>query len=274
VVVTCHDLLAVRGSLGEETDCAASPLGKILQRWILRGLARASVIACVSTATLRDVERILQPAVGGAQTQLVPMGLNHDYRPLAPEEAEARLAASSLAGRPFVLHVGSNLRRKNREGVLRSFAGTAAQWNGQLVIAGQPLTPELWSLAGSLEITARIVEVTNPSNEMLEALYNRATALIFPSRFEGFGWPIIEAQACGCPVICSDIPPLPEVAGEAALVCAVEDVAGFSSAILRLANPGEREAWARKGLANVRRFATHRMIGDYLAIYERTNAQV
>src|SRR4051812_10491561 len=59
VVVTCHDLLAVRGALGEETDCAASVTGKFLQRWVVRGLRRATVIACVSEATRSDVQRIV-----------------------------------------------------------------------------------------------------------------------------------------------------------------------------------------------------------------------
>jgi glycosyltransferase involved in cell wall biosynthesis len=181
--------------------------------------------------------------------------------------ADARL--SSIAGLRdrYAFHVGSNLRRKNREGVLRIFARTAARWDGQLVFAGQPLSPALRELAASLRIADRIVEIPKPDNDTLEALYSRATALLFPSRFEGFGWPIIEAQACGCPVISSNSGPMPEVVGEGGLLRDVEDEAGFAEDLLRLTEPAERERWSQKGLANVQRFTIERMVQDYLRIY-------
>ena len=83
----------------------------------------------------------------------------------------------------------------------------------------------------------------NPDNESLEALYNCAIALLFPSTFEGFGWPIAEAHACGCPVLCVDREPMTEVAGAAALIHPVEDEAGFAADLLRLTNPEERARW-------------------------------
>lgn len=272
VVVTCHDLLAVRGALGEDTDCPASAAGKWLQRWILHGLSRAAIIACDSSATKEDADRLVNLERHGARTCYIPIGLNHPYRPLADAEARARLAEiPSLVG-PYVLHVGSNLRRKNREGVLRIFAKTAARWSGQLVFAGQPLSAELRALAASLQITDRIVEVRKPRNDLLEALYNCATCLLFPSRFEGFGWPIIEAQACGCPVVCSASGPLPEVAGDGGLIRDVEDEAGFADDVLRLTDPAEREHWRTKALANLERFTTERMVQEYLRIYNEATA--
>ena len=264
VVTTCHDLLAVRGGLGEDTDCPASFAGRRLQRWILAGLSRATTVACVSSATKVDADRML---TGGTRTRLVSNGLNHTYHPVPRPMADARL--SSIAGLRdrYVFHVGSNLRRKNREGVLRIFARTAARWDGQLVFAGQPLSPALRELAASLRITDRIVEIPKPDNDALEALYSRATALLFPSRFEGFGWPIIEAQACGCPVISSNSGPMPEVVGEGGLLRDVEDEASFAEDLLRLTDPAERERWSQKGLANVQRFTIERMVQDYLRIY-------
>jgi len=178
-----------------------------------------------------------------------------------------RLASVPGLDVPFVLHVGSNLRRKNRDGVLRIFAKTAARWNGQLVFAGQPLSAELRDLAKSLGIAERVIEVHKPDNALLEALYNRATALLFPSRFEGFGWPIIEAQACGCPVVCSTSGPLPEVVGEGGLSRPVEDEAGMADDVLRLADPEERSRWAKRALLNIERFSTEQMIRSYLEIY-------
>lgn len=271
VVVTCHDLLAVRGALGEQTDCPASWTGRILQRWILRGLRQADQIACVSRATARDAERLLG---NGAKIRVVDLGLNYPYRRLDPETARLGLAGirGLRADAPFVLHVGSNLRRKNREGVLRIFARDKEKWDGQLVFAGDRLSPPLLRLADELGIAQRVVQIENPDNKTLEILYNSALALLYPSRFEGFGWPVIEAQACGCPVLSSNSGPLPEVAGEAALMRDVEDEEGFAADLLRLTDPAERKLWSDKSLRNAERFSTERMIHQYIEIYRQLGA--
>ena len=75
-------------------------------------------------------------------------------------------------------------------------------------------------------MTERVVEVVKPTDGELEALYNRATCLLFPSKFEGFGWPAVEAQVCGCPVLCSDAGSLGEVVGDSAFVRPVGDEEG------------------------------------------------
>ena len=274
VLVTCHDLLAVRGALGEETDCPATFTGKIFQRWILQGLKRATALACVSRATLRDAERLVVRNQGQPQLHIIPNGLNYPYRKQPAEIARARLSGILNLERPFVLHVGSNLRRKNREGLVRSFSLTKNDWNGQLVLAGDPLHDDLRSLGEDLSILDRIVEVTNPDSMLLEALYSSAVALVYPSRFEGFGWPIIEAQACGCPVICSNREPLPEVGGDAALLRDVDDEAGFASDILRLLDPAEREGWSEKSLCNAEKFSAEKMIARYTELYRELGAEV
>ena len=276
VLVTCHDLLAVRGGLGEQTDSPASITGRILQRWILSGLRRANALVCVSRATARDVERLVDRATGLPQISDVRLGLNYPYRKLEPEVARARLAR--IAGvdldLPFVLHVGSNARRKNREGVLRIFSRCREKWNGQLIFAGDLLGPQFRSLASALGISDRVIQVENPADEILEALYNCALALLYPSRFEGFGWPVIEAQACGCPVVCSNAGPIPEAAGDAGLFHDVDDEAGFAADLLRLTNRTEREAWSEKSLRNAERFSTDQMIAQYIDIYRQLGARL
>lgn len=270
VVVTCHDLLAVRGARGEATDCPASATGRILQRWIVHGLESAAAVACVSPATLRDAERLVRRTDGKPALELITLGLSYPYRVLSAAETRERLAkiASLKPDTAFVLHVGSNLRRKNREGVLRIFARCKDNWNGSLVFAGDPLSDSLRSLGRELGVADRIVEIPNADSETLEALYNHAVALLFPSTFEGFGWPIAEAHACGCPVLCVDREPMVEVAGEAALAHPVEDEAGFAADLLRLANPEERARWSAKALENAKRFSTARMISEYVALYQ------
>lgn len=274
VVVTCHDLLAVRGALGEATDCPASATGKILQRWIVRGLESAAAVACVSRATLRDAEQLVCRTDGKPALELITLGLSYPYRVLSPAETRERLAgiAALTPDKPFVLHVGSNLRRKNREGVLRIFAKCKDKWNGSLVFAGDPLSDSLRSLGRELGVAGRIVEIPNANSETLEALYNAAIALLFPSTFEGFGWPIAEAHACGCPVLCVDREPMAEVAGDAALAHPVEDEAGFAVDLLRLTNPEERARWSAKAIENAERFSTARMISEYVTLYRSLGA--
>ena len=269
VVVTCHDLLAVRGARGEPTGCPASATGKVLQRWIVAGLRKATAIACVSHATLEDARRIIPQQNGRPTLGVITLGLHYPYRPLPPDEARNRLAEFSPlgAGAPFVLHVGSNVRYKNREGVLRIFARSREKWNGLLVFAGEPLSPSLHTLSRQLSISDRIVELPGISNELLEALYNCAVALLYPSTGEGFGWPIAEAQACGCPVLCADRAPMADVAGPAGLTHDPDDEAGFSADILRLTEPAERERWSARSLENACRFSTARMISEYCDLY-------
>jgi glycosyltransferase involved in cell wall biosynthesis len=269
VVATCHDLLAVRGALGEETDCPASWTGKILQRWILVGLRRVSAVACVSRATKADAVRLLGGSENAPRITVIENGLNYDYRPLPEEKVRARLEKLSplKLDRPFVLHVGSGLRRKNREGVLRIFARTKDHWNAQLVFAGDALSNDLWTQARALGIADRMVEIVSAESELLEALYNCAHALLFPSRFEGFGWPIAEAQACGCPVLCRDAAPMSEVAGGAALLRDIGDEDGFADDLLRLRDPATREKYRELGLENAARFGAKKMAEQYLALY-------
>ena len=275
VVVTCHDLLAVRGGLGEETDCPATFTGRLLQKWILRGLGHAEAIACDSQATASDADRLL----GQREShwlKVIPLGLNYDYKRITPDIAADRLKQikSLDVHRPFALHVGSNLRRKNRDGILRIISRVKDRWNGQMVFAGEPLSRDLRRYAAKLGVADRIVEAPDAGDELLEALYNMALALLYPSRFEGFGWPVIEAQACGCPVICATAEPLPEVAGDAGLFHPVEDEEGFARDLVRLNEPGERTRWSEKSLANARRFSTSEMVNQYVTIYQRLGARL
>ena len=237
----CHDLLAVRGALGEDTDCPASTTGKLLQAAILRGLQRTAGIACISEATLRDFKR-LSPQYQGP-VNCVPLPLNFPYHP--------DVAAVPAVQQPYVLLVGSNHRRKNRETAIRAMAAIADRWPGTMVFAGQALSDGQRALIEQLGLTQRVHEILQPSNRDLQQLYSHATALVFPSRFEGFGWPIIEAQACGCPVICSQREPHPEVSGGCAMFCDADDSTAFGNAIITLSSASAaRDALIAGGLRN------------------------
>lgn len=279
VLVVCHDLGAVRGALGEDTDCPASRMGRVLQSWIARSLGMADLIACVSTATLRDVQRLIrQPDGSRPPTRLVFNGLNARFAPLESAEARKRLALVPRLDpdAPFVLNVGSSLPRKNRDGILRIFARIKDRWpEGRLVFAGEALPEPTRELAQRLGIMERVVEIIKPSADVLTALYSRAFAFLFPSRFEGFGWPVIEAQACGCPVLSSDAGALKEVVGEGGFVCAADDEAAFANELWRIINdPSARSRWVEAGFENAKRFGTDAMIDEYICIHEELVAGV
>lgn len=265
-LVTCHDLLAVRGALGELEQMRGSRLAIYLQRWICAGLKRAAFIACDSTATIEDARRILGRSGG---MSVVLLSLNYPFQALPDAEAERRLSGISGLEKPFLFHVGANHPRKNRDGILRVFARVACQSRLRMVFAGRPLSSDLLGLAHELGVEDRIVQVNQPGVQVLEALYNRALALIFPSRSEGFGWPPIEAQACGCPVVASDIQPLTEVLGQSAILHHVDDEPAMAASVARLASDAEyRQRIRQLGLENVRsRFQTARMIDDYISLY-------
>jgi glycosyltransferase involved in cell wall biosynthesis len=273
-VVTCHDLIAVRSALGEELHCPVSFTGKMLQRWILRSLCQADALVCVSTATRDDAKRLVKCDDAMPKIEVANLGLSYPYRKLSQLEAMARLKNIPGFELPFVLHVGSNLPRKNREGVLRIFARNKNKWNARLVFAGDPLDAAQLSIANGLGIADRIIQVKDATDESLEALYNCAIALVYPSFSEGFGWPIIEAHACGCPVVSSNLAPLPEAAGNAGLFHDVSDEAGFAADLLRLNAPTERALWSEKSLRNAERFSTQKMISRYIDIYRSLGAQV
>jgi len=266
-VVTCHDLLAVRGSLGDDMAfCPTGAMGRVLQRRILRGLEAAPVVACVSHATARDFKR-LAPGYAGV-TEVVTMGLNTAFKPLDPSEAWRRLAGLPLVPHvPFVLNVGSSLPRKNREACLRILSRLDAERVRLLVFVGQRLTPAQLRLASESGVRERVVELGEVPKTQLEALYSAAHALLFPSLAEGFGWPALEAQACACPVVCSNRTSLPEVVGNAAFMNDPDDEPAFARSLMQLFDPRLRLGAIQAGLENVSRQSTERMIANYCAIY-------
>ncbi|HEX8372046.1 MAG TPA: glycosyltransferase family 1 protein [Chthoniobacterales bacterium] len=266
VVSTCHDLLAVRGALGEDTDCPASSFGKLLQSKILAGLRQSQLVICVSKATEGDLNRLAPET----SSTVIPLPLNQPYSVLPHEETTRRLASadSRLLDQPYILHVGSSLKRKNREGILRIFARIAGQFPGKLVFAGEKLHTHQHQLAAELGLTERVIEISGPSSSVIEALYNRAFAFVFPSKTEGFGWPIIEAQACGCPVLAARTTSLPEVLGDGGFLLDLDDEEGFANALLALQDSSVREAAIQRGFRNLERFGTDRIIDQYLAAYQ------
>ncbi|MDX1953706.1 MAG: glycosyltransferase family 1 protein [Verrucomicrobiota bacterium] len=272
-VTTCHDMLAVLGALGREPDCPASTTGRYLQKWILNGLASSRHVVCVSNNTRRDLEELL-PSSPRPELHTVYNGLNHSYSPMQPEESQRLMkSAGAKISSPFLLHVGSGQPRKNRETILKVFAQVRERYPAQMVFAGSPLTDSQSKLATDLKISEFVREVVSPSNELLNALYSEALALLFPSRSEGFGWPIIEAQASGCPVVTSNRTSIPEIVLDTGLTAEPDDVATLTEHCLTLTKLETRNRYRGLGLQNALRFTTDSMIEGYIHVYRAAAAQ-
>lgn len=267
-MVTCHDLLAVRSALGEIPSNPTGWSGRIFQRWILSGLRQAQHVVCDSAQTQAELLRVA--ALPAARSRVVPIALNYPYSPMPPDEARARFRGLGVTECwPYFLHVGGGQWYKNRPGVVRIFqllATLPAFERHHLVMAGKPWPPELRELAQRSGLAGRMHEWPEVSNEDLRALYSMAEALLFASLAEGFGWPIAEAQACGCPVVTSDRPPMTEVGGAGAVYIDPEDEAAAARTIAEALT--RRDALVQAGLHNARRFSQAEMAAGYLDAYQ------
>lgn len=269
--ITCHDVLAIRGALGHpEAYCAASRTGVVLQRWILKNLRLARRVACVSHLTLTHLCEAVGEKSPPAGWRVVHNALNADFVKIETPAAEEILARQGLAvPRPFLLHVGSNLPRKNRRMLLQMIQQPDRAWPGSICFAGEPADAELSGEARTLGLADRVHSVPRPDHQTLCALYSLAHAFVFPSFSEGFGWPLIEAQACGVPVIASNLEPLPEVSGGAALHADPHNAPAFAAALLTLNDPTARMSLIEQGVRNTGRFGLSQMIDGYLALHDQ-----
>lgn len=268
-VVTCHDLLAIRSALGEIPQNRTGWTGRQLQRLIRGGLSKAQHIVCVSDATRRDLLRLVD--ISECRVSRSYNALNYPYSRMEAREAECLLRRFPIdMNRPFLLHVGGNQWYKNRLGVLQMFFHVRQLAVGrklQLVMAGKPWTTEMRLFVVEHGISDVTFELTGVANEDLRALYSTAAVMLFPSHQEGFGWPIVEAQACGCPVVTSKRSPMDEVGGTAAIYVDPDDPKSAAAVVERALDlaPGMREA----SMLNATRFSESSMIEDYLSLYDR-----
>jgi glycosyltransferase involved in cell wall biosynthesis len=278
-VVTCHDMMPIRSARGEIPQNPTSWTGKCFQQLILNGLKRAGFTACVSSATQRDLLRL----TGGSpeNTRVVLMSLNYDYTPMPLAEARARICALTRMESPYILHVGGGSWYKNRRGALEIYARTRRLMAGRssfpkLIYTGPPLDAEIGSMAAEYpELASNVIRLSGVDPETLRALYSAAELLLFPSWDEGFGWPIIEGQACGCRVVTTNREPMTEVGGDAAFYIDPHDPEGAAAKIVELLDqtPDQRALAVQKGLANLARFSETRMIEGYLGIYQTVLSQ-
>jgi glycosyltransferase involved in cell wall biosynthesis len=266
-VITCNDMLAVRSALGEFPQNPIRWTGKRLQRMIVRGLKRSKRVICISKATRDDVLRIT--GLASDIVSVVYMGLNYDYSPMDKEKAIRIIKDRGFDIRePFLLHVGKGSWYKNRSCALKIFDEYIKTDQGSkfnMIFAGTPLSGGMIDYIREQNIQDRVSVLTGLDQESLKALYSLATALIFPSIAEGFGWPIIEAQACGCPVFTSNKAPMTEVGGNGAVYFDPDNPKQAARIIAD--NLSNRAKVIQAGFDNVKKFTSYGMIDEYLKVY-------
>ena len=280
-VVHVHDLLALRSALGDVPENPTAWSGKLYQRYIRRGFGQAKHFISVSNKTCDDLHRFGN--VTAITSELIYNGLNHPYTPMALIEALQVLeyAGFTLNQEGMLLHLGGSQWYKNLAGVIRLYSEYAKREKNPLPLWCVSPNPSasVQALLKKVPSQGKVLFVQGIDNHTLQAAYSLARAFIFPSLAEGFGWPIIEAQACGCPVITTDAAPMNEIGGGAATYIPVlrmtddpQQWAQQAAATLKnllAKSETQRQALVNEGITNVSRFDADAAIEGYLNVYRQ-----
>lgn len=231
-IMTVHDLTFL-----VHPETAEPRLRRYLSAAVPRSLRRADLVLVDSLATRDDLRRLL--GLDPSRAELLYPGVDPRFRPLPPAETAPVRAQLGLPGR-FLLFVGTIEPRKNLARLIEAFARLADDPGGayadlHLVVAGRRgwLYDEIFATVGRLGLRARVHFPDFVADDQLPALYNLAEAFVYPSLYEGFGFPALEALACGTPVVTTQVSSLPEVVGAAAVLADPHDSAAIAAGIAR-----------------------------------------
>ncbi|HEY1007824.1 MAG TPA: glycosyltransferase [Sphingobacteriaceae bacterium] len=284
-VFHCHDFLAQRSALGGIPENPTGWTGRKYQEIIRKGFCRGSYFISVSGATQADLHQALpvQPRI----SEVVYNALDPAFRPTDP--AKARSILSKHTGldlhRGYLLHIGGNQWNKNRAGVVEIYQAwrTLSGRRLPLILIGEQPAPELSGYLETSSFSADIRLIGQAGDELVRMAYSGAAGLLFPSLAEGFGWPVAEAMACGCPVITTGEAPMTEVAGKAGFYIPrrprensrIGDWARTSAQIVEqvvsLSGP-ERAQVILSGLKNAERFQAGPILNRVESIYREVLA--
>lgn len=243
------------------------------QHWYLtnqtaRSVRRARRVITISESGRQDVHRFFDVPL--TQIDVVYPGVDAVYRPLPPEEIAAFRERQDLAD-PFVLHVGTLQPRKNIPTLLEAFA-LAAPPDVMLVLVGGKgwLFDEIFSRVQALGLQDRVRFTGYVPDEDLPLWYNAASVFTFPSLYEGFGMPVVEAMACGTPVVVANSSSLPEAVGEAGLLFDPQNAAKLTDRLTAvLHNPDLAATMRDKGLIQARQFNWEKAGRETAEVYRK-----
>jgi glycosyltransferase involved in cell wall biosynthesis len=251
-LVTIHDL-----SYMVHPECAVPGVAAYLRDAVPRALKQASIILADSESTRRDLHRLLNIALD--RVTVVYPGVDARFRPLPPDVCEPVRRRLNLPRR-FILFVGTIEPRKNLVRLLEAFARIDPTTGGEdlfLVLAGRRgwMYQPVFAAIDRLNLRDRVQMLDFVADSDLPVVYNLAQVFVYPSLYEGFGLPPLEALACGTPVVTSDNSSLPEVVGNAALLARADDVEALSEGMIRLLKDvALRDRLRQAGLEQARRF--------------------
>jgi glycosyltransferase involved in cell wall biosynthesis len=245
LLVTIHDLCQLANP-----ETLANDLQRGYAKYLLSRVAkRASAILCDSEFTASEVQKYLHVDRERLVVAYPPMG-NVWGIPAA--------TALTPSNRPYFLAVGNVKKHKNLPRLIAAFGEVRNRIPHDLLIVGKQdgfLNPETQFESVSADLAGRVRFTGYVTDEELRIYYRNATATIFPSLYEGFGYPLVEAMAEGCPVACSSVASLPEVAGDAALLFDPYSIEDIGRALLQMATePTLRDTLAERGRRRVSRF--------------------
>ena len=275
-VATIHDLIAMLAAVGE-LDFRVGRAVRHTFASKLRRIARCRRVITISQSTKRQLLRFTD--IPADRVAVVYFGVAKHFTPLPDgvgpygnargEERATVLRRHGIdVGRRVVLHVCTPNRYKNSPALLHALSMLPAEV--VLLRVGAPLFADERSLADRLGVAGRIIDVGRANGGTdLASYYRSADVLAFPSTFEGFGLPPLEAMACGTPVVLSDAASLPEVGGDVALYAGPHDHAALAAGIDRLlSDPAEHAARAAAGLARARTFTWDRCARQTAMVYD------
>lgn len=265
-IVTVHDLSFLR--LPQQFPPVKA---RYLKAAVALSVRKAAHVIAVSQHTRQDLVELLR--VPEDRITVVYSGASSAFRPMAESERLAFLQAH-FGGRPMILHVGTLQPRKNVDVLIRAFAGLRrhAGIPHVLALAGARgwMYEDLFRLVRLEGMTEHVRFVDYVSSENLPLWYNSADLFAYPSAYEGFGLPVLEAMACGVPVVTSASSSLAELAGDAAITVPPGSQEALELALMRvLGDESLRTELRRKGLFRAAEFTWTRTALDTLAVYER-----
>lgn len=235
-----------------------------MRRAIRYSAVRAKRLLAISEHTRRDVLRLTKARP--EQVSVTHLACDPIYHaPVTPDALAAFRHAHGLE-RDFILYSGNISPRKNLPTLLAAYARMADLAPCDLVMTGGLAWSEDFDvLVREAGLSARVRRLGHVPRQDMPLLYRCARALAFPSLFEGFGLPILEAQACGLPVVCADATSLPEVAGRGALLVDPDSADAWAVALARIVSDDAlRQALIAEGRANEARFTWARTAGQTL----------
>ncbi|HEX9077675.1 MAG TPA: glycosyltransferase family 1 protein, partial [Anaerolineae bacterium] len=235
---------------------------------------RASAIIADSESTRRDILRVVP--ITPQKITAVPLGVSNMFKPMRTPGALEEIRRRYQLPAKIILCVGELQARKNLATLIRAYDRLVQQGlTHSLVIAGRKgwMYDELFQAVQSLNLTDRVIFTGYMPEQDLPLLYNVADVFVYPSLYEGFGLPVLEAMACGIPVVTTNVSSMPEITGDAGVLVDPYDVDYMADAIRRVVVDREIHAELEcKGLERARMFSWERTAKETVAVYERIAA--